>query len=324
MVKKTSKKKNTCAPKQRAAKQVAKECRDLMRKANVAAVWLKIGEKLAGLRQTFREETPNAKPEHYWRKTFDELKPQFGFGRVMADRYIRVHKYFTADTAVSAKVIAQLPASFKALLVIVQAKMTAEQIVHAIGIDAINPFSDSIQVRAYAESIDLLVVEDGESAGDEPAPAAKPASAANTNTTNGNATTVEADDGKADGGQADDSEADDADAEADDGEADDADAEADDREADDGEGDDAEAEPAPQTVAGRLIVLANKAIGAANDAKNLRDIDAGLVAVVRKAADAWTEMADHFGRQLDLEHEISNGERATNRHLAPESASAAA
>ena len=62
-----------------------------------------------------------------------------------------------------------------------------------------------------------------------------------------------------------------------------------------------EVEEDEKVTAGRLTLLVRKLLGVANDAQNLADIDAGLADLVREAAVALTELADHFDQRLGRE-----------------------
>jgi hypothetical protein len=131
--------------------QCAKYIRRRIEGLQAGEAWISCGEHLARLKQNLVKETPRGDNEHIgWNKAFE--LGEFPFGRIYADRLIKVYEFFK-DTTVPLK---NLPATVYALLAIASVKFSKEQLEQAMADGMISPGTTEKEIIALARKFKLV------------------------------------------------------------------------------------------------------------------------------------------------------------------------
>lgn len=143
-------------------KETGRFCTERMRDAtdDMVSAYLTVGKALSELHGKLKKTTPRGDNEHVgWQKAFKQMRedgrPVFPFGRLIAERYIKVSEFF-AVTVVTAKLHKQLPSSLRALTAIVDLKLSRAQIEKAIEDKTITTFAQASDIKRLAKHLGLI------------------------------------------------------------------------------------------------------------------------------------------------------------------------
>lgn len=143
-------------------KETGRFCTERMRDAtdDLVAAYLTVGKALSELHHKLKKTTPRGDNEHVgWVQAFKQAredgKPVFPFGRMTAEKYIKVSGFFGA-MAIAPKVKASLPSSLGALVIMVDLKLSHAQIEKAIQDKNITTFTQANDIKKLAKELGLI------------------------------------------------------------------------------------------------------------------------------------------------------------------------
>lgn len=147
-------------------KETGRFCTERMRDAtdDLVAAYLTVGKALSELQVKLKKTTPRGDNEHVgwlqaFRQTREDGRPVFPFGRKTAEKYIKVSEFFSG-TMVPLRFHKQLPSSIRALVAIVDLKLSHAQIEKAIKDKTITIFTQANDIKKLAKQLGLIHTKD--------------------------------------------------------------------------------------------------------------------------------------------------------------------